>query len=198
MQSVLVSLAVHSRSDSYYALAPVGLPEGPEFRIHGTTLKTGTLQLAANPFAIFFVDQSQKPVVTPFEGSGGRPKSMCIRSSKQIAPVPRFQSQVPNSAQLNARFSRSNSPLGCDLFTKRKRSVRRRKSLVEGKAYLDCDLPVPDFAFFDVSASFEDLKPSKVPKALRGFGNGVLNGILNANWRRADKLDFLVGVVAHL
>jgi hypothetical protein len=96
VQSVLVSLAVHSRSDSYYALAPVGLPEGPEFRIHGTTLKTGTLQLAANPFAIFFVDQSQKPVVTPFEGSGGKaekhvhPVVQADRTGAQI-PIPGSQ-----------------------------------------------------------------------------------------------------------
>src|SRR6478736_2659619 len=125
---------------------------------------------------------------------------MCIRSSKQIVPVPRFQSQVPSSAELRARFSRSNSLSGLGVFTQAWKvlGATRLRSFVEGKAYLDCDLPVPDFAFFDVSASFEDLKPSKVPEALRGFGNGVLNGILNANWRRADKLDFHVGVVAHL
>ena len=91
MQSVLVSLAVHSRSDSYYALAPVGLPEGPEFRIHGTTLKTGTLQLAANPFAIFFVDQSEKRLVTPFESSGGKAEKrvhLVVQADRAGAQIP--------------------------------------------------------------------------------------------------------------
>ena len=72
-----------------------------------------------------------------------------------------------------------------------------RRVSVEGEAYLDRDLPMLDLSIFDVAASFDNLEPAKITQAPRGFGERVLDRILDIIGGGAHKFDFLVDMIAH-
>ena len=72
-----------------------------------------------------------------------------------------------------------------------------RRLAVEREAHLDRDLPVLDLSIFDVAASFDNLEPANITQAARGFGQRVLDRILNAIGGGAHKFDLLVDMIAH-
>ena len=98
---VLNAFASHAR--------PVRRPDHSELCVHGGACRRRAVKFVANPFAILVVQQSKKILVVPGERTGATPNRLCIRSSHQITPADTSKSQVPISAALSARLTRSPS-----------------------------------------------------------------------------------------
>ena len=54
-----------------------------------------------------------------------------------------------------------------------------------------------DLAVDNVTTRLDNLEPSHVPDGLRGSGESIIDGFLDAGRRGADQLDLLVNVIAH-
>lgn len=61
--------------------------------------------------------------------------------------------------------------------------------------YFQGHLVMADGAVLDVPAGIHHLEPFQMLDALRRFGEGVVDGVLDAGLGRADQFDLLVGVV---
>ena len=106
-------IAVHLGTNPDHMLALVGRPRDLEFGVHTSTRRNRPRKFCANPLAILFMDQLEEVLVAALERFAASPKRACMRSSHHIESAGRSQSQVPISAELNARFSRS-----CSLLTR--------------------------------------------------------------------------------
>src|SRR5690349_3015530 len=69
--------------------------------------------------------------------------------------------------------------------------------VVQAEPDLQRDLYVGDLAVAQVAADLRHLEPVEVAQGLRGAGDGVADGLVNAVRRRADNLRDAVHVIAH-
>jgi hypothetical protein len=70
-------------------------------------------------------------------------------------------------------------------------------SVVQSKTELDRDLPVINFIILNVAAAFDDLKPVQVVQRLCRLGDGVLDRIFHARFRRTRELDLFINMLVH-
>jgi hypothetical protein len=75
------------------------------------------------------------------------------------------------------------------------RESSARSAILNPEANVQGDLIVRNLALSDVASGFQHFEPLQMLDALGGFSDCIIDRVFDGGGRRADQLDFLVGMV---